>query len=525
MIRLLVVDDEKIVLDSVSYMIRNSMTDIEIETARNGKEGLLKLESFKPHVVMTDIRMPGISGLELIRQARISDTTVKILIVTAFEEFEYAREAFKYDVEDYILKPLSKPKLLESLEKVIRKIDVEKARRDEELESIEKMYASMSLVESNFFQSIFLQRDFSDDLQQYRQVLSRPLVQGYLVTVEVQSRPEDSGWSQVSSHHARLSECGDYLRSHVGYRQEAIVSPVVLNRIFTYVEAPEGILSPGTDLFWNGIHDSLLKKFGLKTRIAIGPIREILEIGGSYEETLRLVRQSDRNVILWEPSPEANYDPLVIRALAERLTDQFQNRNRKWLDTLQEFRKVYWAMNRSAGNEEMLENLLMERLALIAGICRQNGCELDPILADASYIRIFHRTQSAQRLDLFENLMVQLASLWFRQSGHHLSELVRSVQERVDRDYAQELKLEDVAQEIGVTPQYLSSLFRQELGVNFKEYLTEARMTEARRMLRENGGSLKDISYAVGYNDPNYFIRQFKKVTGMTPKEYQKVKE
>lgn len=241
MIRLLVVDDEKIVLDSVTYMIAASFDNITVETARNGKEGLVKLDSFKPHILMTDIRMPGISGLELIRKSRLSDSAVKILIVTAFEEFEYAREAFKYDVEDYILKPLGKKKLVEALTKVLQKIESEQARRDEELESIEKYYASISLVESNFFQSIMLNRDLGRGGQQYRELLSIGLDQGYMLALEFRTLEEDAPPDQVSTWTMRLSDSCEYLKGHVKYHYDAIVSNAVFNRIFVYVEAPEGL--------------------------------------------------------------------------------------------------------------------------------------------------------------------------------------------------------------------------------------------------------------------------------------------
>jgi len=525
MIRLLVVDDEKIVLDSVTYMIAASFDNITVETARNGKEGLVKLDSFKPHILMTDIRMPGISGLELIRKSRLSDSAVKILIVTAFEEFEYAREAFKYDVEDYILKPLGKKKLVEALTKVLQKIESEQARRDEELESIEKYYASISLVESNFFQSIMLNRDLGRGGQQYRELLSIGLDQGYMLALEFRTLEEDAPPDQVSTWTMRLSDSCEYLKGHVKYHYDAIVSNAVFNRIFVYVEAPEGVVHDEALMFWTNIHDSLLKRFGLKVRIVVGPVRPIGAIAESYEECLMLLGTAEANVTLWRQLPQGSYDPAVFRQLADRLHEQFQGRSRKALDTFSELKEVYFAMGRSAAGAEAAESLLLELLILLVNHCRQIGCALSGELEGAGYLRLYGQKTTFGKIAWFEEVLSRLLAESIRLGAGSCTELVRGTLERLEKDFTRELSLEDIAQELAVTPQYLSKIFRQETGRTFKEHLIDLRISEARRLLRETTLSAREISYAVGYNDPNYFVRLFKKITGLTPKEYQRVME
>lgn len=525
MIRLLVVDDEKIVLDSVTYMIASSFDTITVETARNGREGLVKLDSFKPHILMTDIRMPGISGLELIRKARLTDGAVKILIVTAFEEFEYAREAFKYDVEDYILKPLGKKKLVDALTKLLQKIESEQARRDEELESIEKYYASISLVESNFFQSIMLGRDLSRSIQQYRELLSVRLEQGYLLALEFRTLDEDAPPDQVSTWTMRLSDSCEYLKGHVKYHYDAIVSNVIFNRIFVYVEAPDGAIHDEALMFWTNIHDSLLKRFGLKARVVVGPVKPIQVVAASYEECLMMLGTAEANVTLWREVPMGSYDPSVFRQLADRLFEQFQSRNRKALETFDELKEVYFTMGRSAGGAETAESLLLELLILLVNQCRQIGCSLSGELEGTGYLKLYGQKTTFGKVAWFEEILSELLSESIRLGSGSCTELVRNTLTRLDEGYTRELSLDEIAQELAVTPQYLSKIFRQETGRTFKEHLIDLRISEARRLLRETPLSAREISYAVGYNDPNYFVRLFKKITGLTPKEYQRVME
>ncbi len=525
MLRLLVVDDEKIVLDSVTYMISSSFDSIQVETARNGKEGLLKLDSFKPHILMTDIRMPGISGLELIKKARLTDSSVKILIVTAFEEFEYAREAFKYDVEDYILKPLGKKKLVEAIGKAMQKIGSEQARRDEELESIEKYYASISLVESNFFQSIMLGRDLSKLLQQFRDLLSIRLESGYMLALEFRTLEEGAPSDQMTTWTMRLSDSCDYLKSNVKYHYEGIVSNVVFNRIFIYIEAQESTIHEEALPYWTGIHDSLLKKFGMKARIVIGPVRPIEEVAQSYEECMVLLNNAESNVTLWRPTPQSNYDYSVFRQLSQKVGEHFQSRSRKALETFRELKEVYFALSRGQNGAGTAEALLLELLVLLVNQCRQRGCSLTGGLESTEYITAYGLKTVFGKIAYAEEILEVLVEENSRLGTGSCTDLVKGTLERLELGYAREVSLEEISGELGVTPQYLSKIFRQETGHTFKEHLIDLRISEAKRLIRETQLSAREISYAIGYDDPNYFVRLFKKITGLTPKEYQRVME
>lgn len=156
MLRVLIVDDEAIVLESVSQVLKSHFGDMQIETARNSREGLIKVEHFRPNIIMTDIKMPGMNGIEFIERIRKVDKIVKIIIVSAHDHFEFAKEAVRFGVEDYVLKPLSKNRLIELITSISEKVDLEEERRNKELDNIERYYQSIQLVEANFFNSLLL---------------------------------------------------------------------------------------------------------------------------------------------------------------------------------------------------------------------------------------------------------------------------------------------------------------------------------------------------------------------------------
>ena len=225
MTKLLIIDDEAIVLDTYSRIVRNNFEQIEIETASSGIEGLLKLESFRPQIVITDIRMPGMSGLEFIREARKFDQHVKILIVSAYEQFEYAQESFQYNVEDYILKPVTKKKLMNVLHKTMAAIEQESQRREKELESIERYYKSIGLLESNFLTNIVQGRNLSVHL--YREVFSLDLKRGRFVTVKFPQLKETTDWNTVEDYNEKIQACFEHLKIQIKYNYQCLVGDVV----------------------------------------------------------------------------------------------------------------------------------------------------------------------------------------------------------------------------------------------------------------------------------------------------------
>lgn len=283
MLRVLIVDDEAIVLESVSQVLKGQFQDIAIETAKNSREGLIKLEHFRPNVIMTDIKMPGMNGLEFIERIRKVNQIVKIIIVSAYDHFEYAKEAVKFDVEDYILKPLSKSKLIEVISSIEVKVEREEELRNKELDNIEKYYQSIQLVESNFFNSILLNRNILKYMPHYRELLELPFLQGSLITIEFDKLPLDTDSGDLNNYNQKLYDCADYLKTHIKYNKSAIVSNPFLNRIFVYVE------EDNDRNFWNDLAHLIMERFKLRIRIGIGTKKPIEQLSDSYTESLSLI--------------------------------------------------------------------------------------------------------------------------------------------------------------------------------------------------------------------------------------------
>lgn len=517
MYRLLIIDDEAIVLDTYTHIVKSNYENIKVETARTGVEGLLKLEAFRPHIVITDIRMPGMSGLEFIKEARKFDQTAKILIVSAYEQFEYAQESFQYNVENYILKPVTKKKLMKTLDKTIGTIEKENQRRDKELESIERYYKSIGLLESNFLINIVQGRKFSYHL--YREIFSLDLDRGRFITIQFPTLKETINWNTVEDYNVKIQECSEYLKIQIKYNFKCLIGNVALDRIYLYFESEEGAANDNLLHFFEKIQKNIFKKFGFSTRISIGSEKDLAEIYASYEESIYNLTHSRKNVEIFYERHAVDNDIEVFVELLEKVYEYFLQKNEKMTTVLRKAINLYEPL--LVSYEPQVTRALMETYVLIYRIARETNIVSKEVYQSKTYLNEFlSLTPIAKIVDFDTNIRI-FFKLYKDLESSNFSEITMRALELIEAHRFENVSLEDAAKEIGVTPQYLSRIFKIDTAKSFKEYHKELRMEEAKKLLAADQLSVREISDQLGYNDYNYFIRTFKKTVGCTPTEYR----
>jgi two-component system, response regulator YesN len=170
--KLLIVDDEKIVIDAVTFIIEKEFKEvIEPHSAKSGREAIEKCQNFNPDIVLMDIRMPGINGIEAINEIRKTRLNIVFIIVSAYEQFEYAKEAIRLGVNDYILKPIIKKNLMITLENVIKKLIFDKEKKRIELQNIENYENLIPFIEHGFIYSILIGESYGNKVSKYKELL------------------------------------------------------------------------------------------------------------------------------------------------------------------------------------------------------------------------------------------------------------------------------------------------------------------------------------------------------------------
>lgn len=518
MYSLMVADDEKIVIDAVKYIIDKNFNDINIiETARSGREAIEKAEFNKPEIVLMDIRMPGINGIDAIREIKKRNPNTLFIIISAYEQFQFAKEAVKLGVIEYLLKPLSKKNLISAIEKATDIVEKDRQKRKHELDNIEKFENLLPFLEHAFIYSILLGEDYSNGLEKYKKVLELNEEGGYIIVISLEDR--EFSYAEEKFY--------QFFRNIMKYKGKSLIGPLMINRIVLFIptlvkdEYSQRLEAMEIGKYIYKKINEYNEKF--KTLIGIGSYKKFENITFSYEEALKAMHIGK------------NKDVVHIKDVMNMDATSFEypkDQEKKLMDkcltgdseeALFSFKKLYqWIISKD-DNFEQGRNKIMEVMVML------HRSIFDSVLPETEIKKFDNFLGNMLALKDFPSL-----EIWCRERIIHICNIINNSQEKkinkviliakqfIEDNYSREITLEEVSKMACVSPHYFSRLFKEETKQNFIEYLTLMRIDKAKELMKKGRMSIKEICYEIGYSDPNYFSRLFKKVEKMTPTEYIK---
>ncbi len=520
MYKVMIVDDEQIVREGIKYSLESEY-DGRLNVvcmAKNGREAIRLYDEYRPDIVLMDIQMPGLNGIESIRQILSIKEGVKFVIISAFEQFEYAKEALKIGVSDYITKPIEEQNLFRVIDSVVAEINKEKMDKQLQVSLQEKLDNMGPALESGFIYSMLLDLDPLKGNKYFHEAFSFDDYSGYVMIVELMEFDENM---LEKSHTMNQS-----IRNVIKYKCQAIVGPVMMNRLILIVKD-----NPDWDIYKarvkaldlaDSISRSLKSLLHCELKIGIGSRYDIQNIRNSYFEARRAINQVAITQV-------AHIEDMMTISKDNRISlSQLKSHQLKLMDALeeslfdevkQELDNFYKMLFNSYGEDKrVIKEVLMELIILLNMVVHRNG------LADKIRITYFDKfetcTISEMKHYTYEKVL-KISELLNMEKVIKASNDMLNAVSYIESNYDQDIRLKDVAAFVNISPHYFSKIFKEELAINFSDYLTNYRIDKAKELLKKKSISIKNISYSVGYNDPNYFSRIFKKVVGMSPKEYQ----
>lgn len=489
----------------------------------------------KPDILITDIRMPFMDGLELCKLVKKELPNIKILILSGYDEFDYAKEAIRLGVTEYLLKPISSGKLLEALNGVSESIRREKEDKDLVRKYMEEMRENTEHEKQKFFEQMIAgnlsMADALETGKKYEMNLSAGMYNLLLFRFTLGEENRKSGELLGEAEYAieKLTERLEYVFEF----QRGVEGWAFLLMADNEEQMSERVKELSKDLEEIMKNYSTIAYFG-----GIGqPVARLRELEESFREAeralaARFTMELNRIISVEDIRMAQNVDTLddiEITSFGEiektrTMLEKFLNNGAE--DEIDKFVDVY--INELP--EENLKSVLMRQYIIMdAYIVMMSFCEkIEGIEGEmqAQSEELKNSMKTIQTLEEIKNyirmLLKKIIGVRDTISGRRYSDIIEIAKDQIRKTYmSDEISLNTIAAEVGMSPSYFSSIFSKEMGKTFVEYLTEIRMDRAKELLMYSSMKTSEIGYEVGYKDPHYFSYIFKKTQNCTPKEFR----
>lgn len=524
MYKIMLADDEGIVLDALTYIVRKNFGDrCQIQTARSGRAAIELAEEFQPDIVLMDIRMPGINGIDAIRELRQTHQSTIFIVVSAYDDFDYAQKSIDLGVMAYLTKPVRRELAVEVLQKAMNQVDDARKKRTNSLLMREKLETALPMLESGFIYSVLLQT-VSSNCRNYCSLLGIEQDSGYMMIFQLRaaSAAEDDLVEQDTQALSVYGVCRDQMKAAF----HGVVGPLMANRIVAAVpcDAPEDEYTARLAIVEQSqaLVQRLERRTGLLFRVGIGSIQPMDQLYESYRQAVEALEQNREGIAHFNDLPlEREWEEGYPSEEEYRMYDYVGEGNLPNARLLA--CQFFDCMTDHYGNYPMDIKLKALELVLRAEyIAFHTGGQTYHFLQRRGYLETILSFDNYGDLRewYLDKITAACRSISQSKSERCLG-TVALAQAYIQKNYRRDLTLDEVSREVHVSPYYFSKLFKEETGENFVEYLTKLRIRKAKPMLLEPGSSVKQVCLSVGYSDPSYFSRIFKRYEGVTPTEFR----
>lgn len=524
--KVILVDDEAEVIDMIEKKIHWNDLGFEVAgSATNGVKALELVEKLQPDVVLTDIKMPYMDGLELSRRLNREYPNIYIMLCTGFDEFEYAKEAVHLEIKEYMLKPVNATELSESLTNLKHTLDREREEKLNVKKLNDYFQEVLPKLQSNFFISLIEgrveKRDYERFLQAYQVDMKGPLFGCVIFHTSGNHVPEGMNPLLLSMSVER--EIKQRLMDQWNC-QEFIYMGNTLLILELDVEDEITQITDACDRFCRWAY----RIMGAVVTAGIGTVCDSLyEISLSYERareavSYRVLYGTKRAINIGEIVPKEQIKP--VQSEESRMQTLF--RAIRIGDSAEIERAAHEEMEKLHKNTETMSQYNLATMEIVSGFfkfCTDNSLDFNKISGNMQ--NIYEKVSQMDESSL---------TAWIVQMSKTISErlkcarnssarrLIVEAQNIVKERYMEaDISLDEVCAVLGVSNSYFSSVFKKEAGKSFISYLTDYRMDIAAEMILNTDEKSYTIAEKVGYLDANYFSYVFKKKFGVSPSKYR----
>jgi two-component system response regulator YesN len=537
--KVLLVDDEADVREGLVQEIHWGACGFTIEgTAENGREAMELAERLEPDVVITDISMPFQDGLQLAAWLREHQPLCKIVILTGYDEFDYARQAITLRVDEYLLKPFSADSFMELLHKIKDKIDREVAEREDVRQLKEHYRTSLPLLRESFLASLLTRKLPRTIIEEKTRNYGLPSNGACYLASVLALYPAAEDKEKTSSSSLRHSGDLDLMLHAMLNIAKELMDPLSYGSAFIYQDSI--VLLTTNDgregeAWFNDLQvtlDRLLKSVlhYLKLSVTIGvgsKVRHLSDLKHSYQDALlaldyRLILGAEKVIFIDDVE-----SPRQEGVRLDELMEQALIRNLK-LGTAEELSEaishIFDELIGASCTIHEVQVYLLEVVTSILRTAKESGIEMEELFGAGFQLHAeifkFSGLEEAKVWLLDISLTIRKHISSSRQ--HSYKDIVEKALQYTREHYVDpELSLQKLCMQLHISTGYFSGVFKKEIKMTYVQYLMQLRMETAKELLRSSDLKAFEIAERVGYADPNYFSFCFKKQVGISPKEYR----
>ncbi len=525
--KVILVDDEEEVREAIRKRINWEEIGFTVAgTAENGEEALELAETVEPDVVMTDIQMPFMDGLTLLKRLKEKFPDLRSVIFSGYDDFEYAKEAIRLETEEYILKPVDAEELKAIFTRIKERLD-EQLQQRRNVEQLSKYYEdSRPMIKEQLIIGLLEGRELQFDLERYQKDFDLRIESAFYCAGAFRITPMEGGKETLDKNLMAVS-----LKQIVEERFKDVL-PV---EVFVYLDtvcvlarlkstAQRQVFVDEMDRICKVAHRALSANVSAGIGRTYGNAESIhtsfLEAKDAFHH--RIFVGENQAICISDVEPSYPIEDYVSEKQIRHIMRQVKVGTRESLES--EIRGFIDKLKRSNINLNQLQIFYAEFMVELLRLSR--GHDISIVGTGLGNINTNEELAGFSSMDAFADRLIELTSiLWEKISNVRMDttkKLAEDAKQYINDHYNESsLSVDEICSHLGVGASYFSAVFKKETGVSFVTYLTQVRMNEAQRLLDTTDEKSYIIAGLVGYEEPNYFSYVFKKHFGISPSKYR----
>ena len=512
MFKLLIVDDEEIERRAIEHIINTGTMNIsETEQASNGQEAIAVASTFDPDIIIMDITMPGLDGIKAASIIKKFLPDTHIIFLTAFDEFDYAKEALKLGADDFLVKPASPETIETTISSSINRIQQKKEQQHKNQLTKEKLKGASKYLEECFVKALIDGESDEKKINKYLSFINIDFDFSFGSVISIQFEKPNLYTSDILDikKYKIFEKLAAQLSSSIN--KSILYFEGFYLYLFVFANSFENISKSRSML--GGIAENIKKEIYEEHKVVIN--LGVGDICKSVDTIWNSFMQAKEMIIKKYDANHNNISLSLIETLAQSIVDIDRHVGKSQINRIQKI------LLKECEDIEKCRIRLLEFSIMLKQVIA-NKVHRPISIDDSLYLAISKIESAEEGAEYLEYYVEKLRKISSVDEQDKNAIILNKIAMYIEEHISENITLEHLSEISKLSSFYLCKLFKKYLKMNFVDYLTFVRIKKSKNLLSDPYLSVKEICFECGYTDPNYFARVFKRETGMSPSRYRR---